>query len=256
MAGIPASASAQVSAAERPIEPDRPDLTNGANVVQPGQVLFELGGIFTRESPGHHTTGAPIGIRVGVVDWLEARANIDTRLRVDNANGEQAGVGSVQLGAKIRLWPDAEGLSRLSVAPSVTMPRSGDPDVGIFVLSGFDIGPRARLDVNYGIGAIADDGSHFLQHLVSGSLSYAAADRWSPYIELFEISRGSADGTPIVAINTGVLYGLTPRVIIDGGVQFGTSDDAPSFAAFAGLSFAVGRPRRLPTTTSAVPGRD
>ena len=44
-----------------------------------------------------------------------------------------------------------------------------------------------------------------------------------------------------MAVNTGALYLVTPKLALDGGLQFGLSDEAPTFAAFAGFSVALGR---------------
>jgi hypothetical protein len=81
-------------------------------------------------------------------------------------------------------------------------------------------------------------------------------------------SRNRVNGSPVVGINTGTLYVVHPRLALDGGVQFGLTQDASAFSAFAGFSLAVGAPRRQAsqvdrrgpgrrlTSTSAVPGRD
>ena len=111
-----------------------------------------------------------------------------------------------------------------------------------------------------------DRDSHFMQHVASASLGISATDRWNPYFEMFAFSRNRADGSSVVAINTGALYVTSPRLALDGGVQFGLTDDAPAFSAFAGVSVAVGVlnrrashiDRRVPvvTSTSTFPNRD
>src|SRR5207247_143297 len=116
---LPAGASGQGLPAH-PIDPDRPDLTNSAHLVDVGFVQFEAGGIYTRESKDRRVSGAPLGIRVGLRDWIEARLGFDNLLvrAVDDAAGSQTGVGNLQLGAKIRVWPDTDGQSLLSLLPS------------------------------------------------------------------------------------------------------------------------------------------
>jgi hypothetical protein len=70
---------------------------------------------------------------------------------------------------------------------------------------------------------------------------------------MFRISRDSPDGTQNVAINTGVLYVLKPRLAVDGGMAFGVSDDAPAFAAFGGFSIALGGLSGAAQQTKPVP---
>src|SRR4051812_25461494 len=183
----------------RSIEPDRPDLTNSAQVVGAGLWQLEVGGIYTRPDAAHRSLGTPVTARVGVFDWLEARVGSDGLLSQSDEIGRATGVGNLQVGAKVRLWADPDGLSRLSILPGITVPTasaskglgSGDPDYTIAVLTGADVGERGHVDVNYGIGAIgAGSGrSSFVQHLVSISGSVAATSRWNPYLEVFWFSR-------------------------------------------------------------------
>ena len=117
--GIPLAAQQQM-----PIEPDRPDLTNGAHLVLPGQIQFEIGAIHTRESADRGEFATPIGIRVGIRDWLEGRLNVDGVISATEADRRVTGTGTLELGAKVRVWPDADGRSLFSVSPSVTLPTA------------------------------------------------------------------------------------------------------------------------------------
>jgi len=234
-----------------PIDPDRPDLTNTAQVVDPGFVQFEAGGIFTRESDDRRVAGAPLGIRIGLRNWIEARVGFDNLLvrAVDDA-GRQTGIGNLQLGAKIRVWPDTDGQSLLSLLPSVNLPTaseekglgSGGADFTLTVLTAVELNPRAQVGINYVVGAIAAEGgaAHFVQHVGSASLGLTVTDHWNPYFEMSAISRNRLDGSPVVAINMGTLYVIGRRLALDGGVQVGLTEDASAFSAFGGFSVAVG----------------
>jgi len=242
--------SAAADAAQDVIEPDRPDLTTGSHLVAPGIVQFEVGFLYTRPFEGRRVSGSPITLRVGVRDWLEARAGFDGLLVAADADGRTTGIGNVQLGAKIRVWPDSHGQGIFSINPQLTLGTaspekgfgSGQSDFAIAALFGFDLGPRGHLDLNYGLGAIGggEGEARFAQHLASASASVSVGDRWNPYFEMFSISRESPDATPNVSIDTGVLFTLKSRLVLDGGVAFGLSDAAPAFAAFGGLSIALG----------------
>ena len=236
--------------AQEAIEPDRPDVTNGARLVGPRVVQFEVGGIYSRQSAEEHGTGSPIAVRVGVRDWIEARASWDGWISSTDAGSSVTGGGNIQLGAKIRIWPDATGQSRLSLLPTVNLPTAseekglgtGRTDFTLLALTGFDLGPSAHLDVNYGIGAIGSDrgGPRFVEHLASASLS-ASVGRWNPWGEAFVISRDHIEGSTVVGVTTGAIVLVNPRFALDGGVEFGVTEEAPSFAAFAGFSVALDR---------------
>src|SRR5580765_1443760 len=106
-----AAAFAQQSAAvdagaQDPLEPDRPDVTNGTHIVDVGLLQMEVGGIWNRSGGGQHDVGTPTSFRLGLTEWLEARVSGDGFLAVTDPAGTARGVGNVQLGAKLRLWAD------------------------------------------------------------------------------------------------------------------------------------------------------
>jgi hypothetical protein len=160
------------------------------------------------------------------------------------------GVGNLQIGAKLRLWADPGGIPVLSVLPTINVPTasaekglgSGDPDFTLALLTGTDIGPHAHVDLNYGVGSIGAGGGrpHFAQHLASVSASMAASERWNPYAEGFWFSRQDPEGGAMTSADVGAIYTVSPRLALDGGLQFGLSRAAPGLAAFGGISIVVG----------------
>jgi hypothetical protein len=146
----------------------------------------------------------------------------------------------------------------VSLLPTVFVPAGGgDTDVWVVVATGVDLGPLARLDVNYGATSHATDTGQprLFQQLLSASVSISPADRWSGYVEFYGHSRERADGAAAVDFDTGVLYVIRPHVVVDAGVDFGISGDSPTVSAFVGLSFALDR-RGHATSASRARGRD
>jgi outer membrane putative beta-barrel porin/alpha-amylase len=269
---------AQTPGVEMPINPDRPDLTNSPRLVDPGIVQIEAGVIRTRQDAGHHAFSSPIVARIGVRDWLEAQVG-DDGLLVETEMGERAtGIGNVRLGAKVRLLADSTNVGRFTILPQASLPAargarqlgSGDPDYTLTFMTGADVGSRAHIDTNYTIGAIGSGGgrAHFVQHVLSGSMSVALTGQSSAYFEGFGISRQEAGGRAMTAIDTGVIYTIGTYMAVDGGIEAGVSGDAPAFAVFGGVSVALGHARAAgaaahahtrpgsPTSASADQGRD
>ena len=236
------------SAAQDAIEPDQPDVTNGSHLVTPGVVQIEAGGLYSRVDQ-ESAFGTPVTVRIGLTRWIEARVGSDGILRSTNGDASVTGVGNVLVAAKIRLWPDADGKSRLSIIPAVNIPTadpdkgfgSGSADYALVAATGTDLGQWLHTDVNYGIGAIGsgDGQAHFVQQLISVSTSLAVADNVSPYFEGYWYSRQEADGSGIPAVDAGVTYLFTPRLAIDGGVQVSWSGGSSQFSAFGGISIAT-----------------
>jgi hypothetical protein len=252
MAGAPVSgvASPQSPPQEDVIQPDRPDVTNGTHIVDTGLLQVEIGGLFTRTAPGHQAFGSPITARLGLFEWLEARIGTDGFLTESQGGSRVTGVGNLQIGAKLRLWADPGGIPVLSVLPTINVPTasaekglgSGDPDFTLALLTGTDIGAHAHVDLNYGVGSIGAGGGrpHFAQHLASVSASMAASERWNPYAEAFWFSRQDADGGAMTSADAGAIFTVSPRLALDGGLQFGLSRAAQGLAAFGGISIVVG----------------
>jgi hypothetical protein len=236
--------------AQEPVEPDRPDVTNGTHIVDIGLLQIEIGMLFTRATPGQRAFGSPFTARVGLTDWLEVRFGTDGLLTQTDGFTHVTGIGNMQVGGKLRLWADPGGVPVLSILPTVNVPTasvekglgSGSADYTLAMLTGADIGRHGHVDINYGIGSIGvgDGQPHFIQHLVSVSASAAASENWNPYAEAFWFSRQEADGGGVTAIDAGAIYQIGTRYALDGGVQVGVSHNAPAIAAFAGVSVIVG----------------
>jgi hypothetical protein len=232
------------------LEPDRPDVTNGTHIVDVGLLQMEIGTTVTRNGVSQHSLGTPTTIRLGLSEWLEARVSSDGFLSVTDPSGTQRGLGNVQVGAKLRLWADPGGVPVLSLLPKINLPAaseskglgSGQADFTIAALTGVDVLRRGHIDVNYGIGRIgAGTGlPRFTQHLVSWSASVEIPGPVTPYLESFWFSRQEADGGAVAALDTGAIYVINPRLALDGGVQFGLTNDAPPLSAFGGLSVVIG----------------
>ena len=233
------------------IEPDRPDVTNGAHLVGAGQFQIEVGGAYTRASRELTGFGSPVLARVGVSDWLEARVGADGWVARTERNDRQSGFGNVQTGAKLHLLSDSHGAPLVSVLPALNLPTastskglgSGDVDYTLTLLMGTDVGARGHIDANYGIGQIGSGGGqgHFTQHLLSVSASVSAGERWDPYAEVFWFSAQDPGGGAVAAVDFGAICHLRDHLALDGGVQLGVSRAAPDLSVFAGFSVGLGR---------------
>ena len=233
-----------------PIEPDRPDVTNGTHIVDIGLLQIEMGGLYTHPGTRQHAFGSPFTARVGLTEWLEARIGTDGLLTETDGITRRTGVGNTQIGAKLRLWADPGGVPVLSILPAINLPTadtakgfgSGDRDYLLSVLTGTDIGRHWHVDVNYGIGRIGggNGAPHFTQHLASASASVAATDNLNPYAEAFWFSRQDPDSGAMSAVDAGAIYELGARYAVDGGVQVNVSGGSHEVAVFGGVSMVVG----------------
>ena len=232
------------------IEPDRPDVTNGTHIVDEGLLQIEIGAQHARMGPSQRSLGTPVTVRLGLFEWLEARAGTDGFLYDTDGASSVSGAGNVQLGGKVRLFSDPGGVPVLSILGTINLPvasvskglGSGDADVTLVLLTGADLGRTSHLDFNYGIGAIGAGGGreHFAQHLVSVSLSHSLTEQFSPYVEAFWFSKQDLEGGAVVSVDGGFIHALTARLAIDGGVAVGVTRAAPDLSMFGGISIIIG----------------
>lgn len=237
------------ASAQEPVEPDRPDVTNGTHIVGVGLLQVEMGGLYTRPANGKHGFESPLTFRVGLADSIEVRIGTDGFVTQSDGVTRQVGIGNTSVGAKLRLWADPGGVPLVSIMPTINLPTadaakgfgSGDRDYLLAVLSGADIGRHWHADVNYGIGRVgAGHGApHFTQHLTSLSVSVAATDNLNPYGEAFWFSKQDVEGGAVVAVDAGAIYELGPRYAVDGGLQV-TLTGSRDVALFGGVSLIVG----------------
>jgi hypothetical protein len=233
------------STSQNRVEPDRPDVTNSAQLVAPGHLQIESGATYTKASTALSSFGSPVLARVGVSNRIEARIGTDGWVTRAVVGDRQSGFGNVQAGAKLRLVDDSQGSPVLAVIPMINLPTasaskglgSGDVDYTLTVAGGADLGARSHVDANYAVGKIGAGAGrrHFTQHLVSVSAS-VSVDRWDPYGEVFWFSGQEPDGGAVAAFDVGAIYHLRDRLAFDGGVQVGLSQSAPNLSLFAGLT--------------------
>jgi hypothetical protein len=249
-APTPIATAGAAQAPVAPIQPDRPDVTNGTSIVEIGLLQIEAGVQHAQMGATQQSLGTPLGVRIGLSEWLEARVSTDGFVHQSDAISSVGGLGNVQLGAKLRLFADPGGVPVLSILPTVNLPvasaskglGSGDLDVTLVLLTGTDLGRTSHVDINYGIGAIGAGQArpHFTQHLVSVSFSHSVTEQLSPYVEGYWFSRQDPDGGPIVSVDAGLIQAFTARLAVDGGFTVGLTHAAPHVAVFGGLSIIVG----------------
>lgn len=235
----------------QPLDPDRPDVTNSPHIVPAGLLQIEIGVVHSRLDSDRSFFATPVAARLGVTDWLEARVSGDGFLSLSDPAGTVTGLGNVQLGAKIRLYADSGGVPVLSILPTVNLPAAseskglgtGRADFTIALLTGTDFLGRGHVDANYGVGWIGGGTGlpRFTEHLVSVSVNADLPGSIAPYLEAYWFSKQDLAGRHVVAMDGGAIYFINARLAVDGGMQVGLSEAAPSLSAFGGVSLAVGR---------------
>jgi Putative MetA-pathway of phenol degradation len=238
----------------RPIDPDRPDVTNGTATVGRGVFQIETGVEYSRTSVGGSPTqqefNVPLVLRIGVLERLEVRIETEPLVNL-SGDEDDTGYGDLKLGLKWGFSDVEEGDWRpaLGLLPFVKLPiakapiGSERPDFGVTLLLSFNMPADFFLDANAGITAVGQ--SHPSGYLAQGQLSASLqrsvlTERLVAFAELFYFSRDERDGHHQFGGDVGVIYRLTPNLALDTAVGTTFTGRGPDFVVRAGLSTRFG----------------
>jgi hypothetical protein len=226
------------------IDADRPDRTNSTSTVPKCLAQLETGARYGRVPVTGESLGTPVSLRVGVANWLEARLDTDGVTRAGGESPAGLQFAGLAVGGKLELWQAHGGTPAVAVQPAVTLPvgrgADGGTDYSLTLIASADLSRRTHLDVNYGLGDLAAGRSHFVQHLLSASASFAIGAKWSPYVEVYWFSRTDPGGPRVLSMDAGATYSLSERLAVDGGVLWGLAAADAHPAMLAGLSVILG----------------
>jgi hypothetical protein len=252
LGGFAANVQAQdQSAPDEPdfIVPSRPTVSNPAEFQKPGVLQLEIGYNSNFSAPGIHLQqDMPLALRFAVNKRLLLEFDGDSPSSQTVAGVRTTGAGDSQLGVQVVLQHEKESRPGFSVAYYIKLPTAdsakalgtGRVDHDFIVLVSKKVGGMT-VDFNAGYlfsGRTTDNG-----HASSGQAALAASHNVTRRVgiqgELSGYSRNDSQSGAMLALGA-VTYQINRRVVLDGGLRFGLTDDAPRRGLFAGLTFGIG----------------
>ena len=241
-------------AAAQDINPDRPDLTTSAELVPAGSLQLETGIEYERARTGGQPTGQLLStqavLRAGILRVLELSIEGEP-FDWQRTDREASGSGDYTLGVKYRLFTPSVGSTAplVSVKPFVKLPTasapigSERPDVGALLLVTFALPKDLTLDTNWGVAALGQrhPEGFIPQGIASASLTTPVTDRLSAITELFFATKEERDSRASLRTTLAIMYKVTPRLALDGGVRTTLVGPGPDWSVFVGLSARFGR---------------
>jgi hypothetical protein len=231
------------------IVPSRPTVSNPAEFQKPGVLQLEVGYNANFHSPGVHLQqDMPLALRFAVNKRLLLEFDGDSPSSQTVAGERTTDAGDSQLGIQVVLQQEKESRFGFSLAYYIKLPTA-DSDKGLGT-GRVDHNFIALLSKKLG-GTTVDFNAAFLfsgrtsdnGHAMSGQGALAASHNVTRRIgiqgELSGYSRNDEQTGAMLALGA-FTYQINRRLVLDSGLRFGLTHDAPRSGLFAGLTVGIG----------------
>ena len=258
-AGLALLLPATLAAEEPPIQvnPNRPTFATPALTTQAGVAELEVGLERSAARDPERLSFTPFLLKIGLVRDVELRVGGNGFLRdTHGAPPAMSGLGDTTLGAQwcyLRNGPlGVDQAVQITVkVPTASAPKglgSGEPDETLMLLLSRDVG-SFHADANLLATRLgrpaAEGGGGAFQPAATLSLSRTLDAQWSLTGEVYWI--GATSENPIIVSNLWALgYKISPRLVLDAGLDVGLSHGAQKLSLFTGLTVGMFRVRRPP----------
>jgi hypothetical protein len=227
--------------ADDAISPDRPDFTNGPDVMAAGRFQVESSGAWQRDA-STRLRSTPTLLRLGVGHDLELRLDSDGALR--QRNPDASGRGDLGLGFKWQLQDGDEGKPGLGVLIDVKTPTGSGVFKGHGLRPGLSFLAQWELPSGYSFGAMAgvvtdrnDTDQRYTAALLSASLGIPVSEKLHGFAEIAGQQLASArNGGNVITAGMGLAWQVSNDAQLDAAVFRGLNHTTPDWAWTVGLS--------------------
>ncbi len=241
---IPFCFASMASPPVDPINPDRPDVSDGAGITPKGKPIAELGYRQTQSSGVviRQFGDSPL-FRIGLTDNVELRlvpgGYTDFRIFGQSFTGWE----SSNVGFKWRFREAKKGQPAFALEGGTSLPTGSrffrEPALqpGLTAIVDMPIDAQNDLSVNLGYALLRDNGQQFGQTVVSASLGHQMAKSLGSFAELYTTLAPNSHGGDRLFADLGLTYLLTDNVQLDAFT--GSTIDRKEHLFFfgAGVSF-------------------
>lgn len=229
--------------AQNPLVTDRPgEGTDSPVLVSPGFVQLESGFFFQRDQTegGEKATliKLPTSLfRVGVLENFELRISRDIL-----SDGEETGVGPLNVGTKIGIAQEKKALPTLALLASLTLPSTGSE-----VYETHFAQPSFKLLINktvtdflaftINLGAQWENDQPWAVYTYAWSFDMSLSDQMGAFVEFYGFLPEESNNDHLLNYGFAYLLGQNVQLDISSGVAFNA--EAPDYFVGAGISWRV-----------------
>lgn len=231
--------------ADDAISPDRPDFTNGPDVLAAGRFQLETSGAWQRDKADGATTrlrSTPTLLRLGVGHDVELR--LDSTGAMRQRNPDASGRGDLGVGFKWQLQDGDENKPGLGVLFDLMTPTGSGAFKGHGARPALSFLAQWELPAGYSLGTMAgvvtdrnDDDQRYTAAVLSASLGIPLGDTLHGFAEIAGQQLASArNGGNVVTAGTGLAWQLSNDAQLDTAVFRGLNRNTPDWSWTVGLS--------------------
>jgi len=227
--------------ADDAISPDRPDFTNGPDVVAMGRFQIETGSAWQRDG-ATRLRSTPALLRFGIGHDLELRLETDGAQR--QRNPEARGWDDLAVGLKWLMQDSDGGRPGLGWLLEVKTPTGSGDFKGRGLRPALSFLAEWELPAGLSLGTMAglvtdrnDADQRYTAAVLSASLGIPLGEKLHGFAEIAGQQLASArNGGKVVTAGTGLAWQLTDDAQIDTAVFRGLNRSTPDWAWTVGLS--------------------
>ena len=237
------------------VNPNRPSFSTPSLTTQEGVAEVEWGVQHSKLPEGLWSQGTPALLKLGLVPDFELRISSNGYLR-QQVPGQELSTGLGDLSLATQWCYTHHGLFGMDQAVQLSHKfpvaaqglGSGQADDTLALFSSRDLPGDNHIDVNFLQNWLgkpeADGGGRETQLAASLSMSHGLSESLSLGGEVYWLAPTRAGGT-VSSTLWCLAYKVSKRLVLDAGVDLGLSHDAPRATFFAGLTYGLGRFRRV-----------
>lgn len=227
--------------ADDAISPDRPDFTNGPDVMAVGRFQIETGGAWKKDG-GTRLRSTPTLLRLGMGHELELRLETEGVLRQTHPGA--SGRGDLAVGFKWQMQDGDGARPGLGWLFAVQTPTGSGAFKGHGPRPALSLLAQWELPGGYALGTMAgafvdrnDADQRYTAALASASLGIPLGGKLHGFAEIAgQQLASSRNGGNVVTAGTGLAWQLTNDAQLDAAVFRGLNRHTPDWASTVGLS--------------------
>jgi hypothetical protein len=230
------------------IVPSRPTVSNPAEFQRPGVLQLEFGFNSNFRGPDRASQeDFPLALRFAASRRVLFELDLDSPLSQKAMGLRQTGLGDTQIGIQIVLQHEKETRPGVAFAYFIKLPSANtDKGLGtgrvdhsfIALVSKKIAGTTVDFNSTWLLAGRTTDGGHASSGQSALAVSRNISRSFGLQAEISGFSRNDAQSGAMFALGAAT-YQVNRRLVLDGGVRFGLSHDAPRAGFFAGMTVGI-----------------